>query len=115
LTDIAFLINNTNLPAFEYCVCPDGYAGNQCEYVAHQCPQSDHVCFHGSECVKSGEDYKCNCDAPQKAGVSSAIHLAGPYCQHKATSECQSENFCVNNGVCQDGGTCQCPKPFRGK
>jgi hypothetical protein len=116
IADIAFLINNTNLPAFEYCVCPEGFAGNQCEYVAHQCPESEHVCFHGSECVKSGEDYNCNCEVANQvmAGLSSSSSLAGKYCQHIATSECQSDHFCVNNGVCQDGA-CQCPKPYRGK
>lgn len=113
IADIGHLINNTFSTSLEHCVCATGYTGDLCEHVVQVCADNQHVCFHGSECVDDdGGDSECDCDASQdSAGVSTA----GEYCQYKATVECDAESgvFCVNNGVCHNGG-CDCPEPFRG-
>lgn len=113
IADIGHLINNTFSTSLEHCVCATGYTGDLCEHVVQVCADNQHVCFHGSECVDDdGGDSECDCDASQD---SARVSTAGEYCQYKATVECDAESgvFCVNNGVCHNGG-CDCPEPFRG-
>ena len=108
MPDIGHLINTTKSPQLEHCICPRGTTGDLCEHIVQVCPKSQHVCFHGSECVPSGQDYKCNCDTSQDT-------TAGSFCQHKATTTCDaaSRHFCVNGGTC-NGETCKCPSTYRG-
>jgi len=49
---------------YEHCICPEGYAGTSCEHVAEVCPGGEHICFHGSKCIKNvmNEDYSCSCN-----------------------------------------------------
>lgn len=111
IADIDHLINSTS-DTYEHCICPTGFAGNLCEHVVEVCPDNQHVCFHGSECVDEGNDSECDCEASEN---TTGFLTAGEYCQHKATIECDAESgvFCVNNGTCKDGG-CECPEPYRG-
>jgi len=117
MSDISHLLNSTSAMAAaakrEYCDCPTGFAGATCEHVVEVCPTGAHVCFHGSKCVKKGEEYQCNCDASQQA---TGLSVAGKYCQHKSTTICSAteRKFCVNDGTCNDDNSCTCSDSFRG-
>jgi len=57
---------------YEHCVCPEGYAGTLCEHKAEVCGQREHllVCFHGSQCVKDGDEDSCSCNARTNVKIS---------------------------------------------
>lgn len=86
---------------YEHCVCPEGYFGIRCEYLMEQCGEGEHLCFHGSECVRYDDMFGCDCE-------SSDQKVAGLFCENIATSLCEqwvdSENghrgFCTNGGKC---------------
>jgi hypothetical protein len=86
---------------YEHCVCPEGYFGIRCEYQMEECGEGEHLCFHGSVCVRYGDVFGCDCE-------SSDLKTAGLFCENVATSECEqwvdSENghrgFCTNGGKC---------------
>lgn len=115
---------------FEHCVCQDGWVGLQCEHVADICGDSEHVCLHGSTCVKNNQHHSCDCSQADERIVGADQPLfAGDSCQHPATDICiQGEDyqgrpmyFCVNNGVCKDYVTgeedppgCDCPAGWIG-
>lgn len=117
MSDLNHLLNSTVPSAAantrEYCDCPTGFAGHTCEHEVKVCGNDQHVCFHGSECVADGQDFKCNCGASKQ---ESGVDTAGIHCQHKSTTVCDaaSKKFCVNNGVCQDDNSCKCPDTYRG-
>ena len=106
------LFNVTSNANFEHCVCPEGFTGLSCEIEVEVCPNGTRVCFHGSECVPTGDEWQCNCNA-------SVVLAAGPLCQHFATSTCDSNPgaapFCVNGGACTPDAQCVCPDGFRGE
>eukprot|EP00521_Asterionellopsis_glacialis_P008228 CAMPEP_0195280952 /NCGR_PEP_ID=MMETSP0707-20130614/457_1 /TAXON_ID=33640 /ORGANISM="Asterionellopsis glacialis, Strain CCMP134" /LENGTH=607 /DNA_ID=CAMNT_0040339783 /DNA_START=74 /DNA_END=1897 /DNA_ORIENTATION=- len=106
----------------EHCVCPKGFLGVHCETSIDECSE-EHVCLHGSKCIKKGDGHECDCEKAD--GV-----VAGKFCEHKQTTVCTvdpgsikaSKAFCVNNGECVDiiGPTashagCKCPKGFNGE
>jgi hypothetical protein len=76
-----------------YCLCPERYHGQQCEYDSQQC--GDHLCFHGTTCNIG--DLTCNCASSSKPGIG----YAGEFCQYTATDFCSDgKKFCVNGGNC---------------
>ena len=111
LDGVDHLKNETYNENFEHCACPDGFTGLYCETKVEICENSQHVCFHGSQCVADGDVTTCDCGTSEEVTV-------GTYCEHKATSICDSDStvaaFCVNNGSCQATGNCLCPDGFRG-
>jgi len=94
---------NENL---QHCVCPSGFTGLYCENKFEVCPNGNHVCLHGSECVD--DEAKCSCN---EDGADTA--LAGKYCQHKATIKCGGKTYCFNGASC-DGTACSCAEGWRG-
>lgn len=91
--------------------CADGYCRNGGYCVTEQMILQD-----GSYDIK---EY-CDCSRAYDANAN----YAGLYCQYKSTSLCFVENvlqdsldetFCVNNGACQEDGTCKCPKGWTGQ
>ncbi len=91
-----------SLISFEHCVCPTGYFGIYCEYQIEDCGNGEHMCFHGSTCLRNGEEFSCDC-------LSSKTKTAGLFCEHVASSECEQwvdmqnghRGFCTNGGKCQ--------------
>jgi len=95
---------------FEHCVCQDGWIGLECEHKADYCGENEHICLHGSTCVKNNQQHGCDCsDADEQVGGADHPLFAGDSCQHPATDICsEGENypgrplyFCVNQGRCR--------------
>jgi len=56
----------------EHCVCPEGYAGTNCEHQAVVCPHKKKICFHGSTCVRDEDEdwgYSCSCNNNKQNSV----------------------------------------------
>lgn len=87
-------------------------------------------CLNGGICVTlttisedGSSETKEHCDCSGAFDASS--NFAGPYCQYKSTSRCLvkdpinddvlDESFCVHNGICQEDGSCDCPKGWAGQ
>ena len=107
--------------AMQYCECPDGYHGVNCEIETEAC--GDGQCFHGSKCVSAivnGETlHHCDCRFANTESKS----FAGLYCQYEANEYCDKSAgglnghlFCVNGGQCQPDAYqgCICPDDYRG-
>jgi len=116
---------------FEHCVCPEGFTGLTCELEADHCGNGEHVCLHGSTCMKSATG-KWSCDCP--SAFTEDRKVAGKFCQHHHTSTCTPDQqpkiyrgptsfaFCVNDGVCKDivvegevHPGCDCPDDYTGE
>jgi len=92
---------------FEHCVCLDGFVGLQCEHKIEICPEGEHVCMHGSKCVKEEEKDNCDCSL-------SSDYVVGTSCEYKSTHPgtvmcninepfpTQPRSFCLNGGECKD-------------
>jgi hypothetical protein len=80
---------------FEYCYCPPGFFGVQCEEQYELCDGGEHICFHGSTCQNgTGDQWECDCSEALAAGL---------YCQYEATDICDDQDvtkFCTNDGTC---------------
>ena len=95
------LSQSPDLMSVEHCVCPPGYFGMNCEYQVQQCNSGEHLCFHGSTCVRDGDDFSCDC-------FSSKKKTAGLFCEYVASDECEQwvdlknghRGFCTNGGFC---------------
>jgi len=117
MEDLDHIINQTVAgPQAEHCECVDGYSGVLCDIKTEVCGNGDHICFHGSQCVRENDGWTCDCDARDSAALA-----AGKHCQHKATSLCagnKDHGFCVNDGECisENGNhVCQCKNGYTGK
>lgn len=108
---------------FQYCTCPDGWFGDNCEVPGIQCGNAH--CFNGGACLeslnKNGDTtYACDCRSAAHLGMS----WAGQYCENAESSDCnngpdgdlQHANghlFCTNGGTCKDPNNphlgCNCP------
>ena len=44
-----------------HCACTPGYSGHLCEYLVDICGNYDHICLHGSKCIKNEGSYSCKC------------------------------------------------------
>eukprot|EP00526_Cylindrotheca_closterium_P002229 CAMPEP_0113626410 /NCGR_PEP_ID=MMETSP0017_2-20120614/13658_1 /TAXON_ID=2856 /ORGANISM="Cylindrotheca closterium" /LENGTH=930 /DNA_ID=CAMNT_0000536589 /DNA_START=162 /DNA_END=2954 /DNA_ORIENTATION=+ /assembly_acc=CAM_ASM_000147 len=110
-TKKAGLFDYKSTDDFEYCYCPAGFFGVQCEEQYELCgDDGEHICFHGSKCEKSGDEWGCNCDGTLGAGR---------FCQYKATDTCGDEDvstFCTNQGTCTLGAdpVCSCVNGWEG-
>lgn len=91
---------------YEHCQCPAGYTGVHCETQFTVCPSGNHMCFHGSACI--GNEDKCSCNEEDDGSA-----LGGLYCQYQATTNC-GEDWCFNNGECEDGTSCNCSEGWHG-
>jgi hypothetical protein len=80
---------------FEYCYCPPGFFGVQCDEQYEICDGGEHICFHGSTCQNgTGDQWECDCSEALAAGL---------YCQYEATDICDDQDvtkFCTNDGTC---------------
>mmetsp|Transcript_6894 Transcript_6894/g.16019 ORF Transcript_6894/g.16019 Transcript_6894/m.16019 type:complete len:960 (+) Transcript_6894:239-3118(+) len=99
-------------PDFEYCYCPDGFFGVQCDKQYDICGNKDHICFHGSKCKNDGGEWGCDCAGTESAGL---------YCQYKSTDDCGDgnlETFCTNEGTCSldssSNAVCACSDGWEG-
>jgi len=109
---------------FEYCYCPYGFFGVECDKQYELCGEkvsgvtvegdiqakAEHICFHGSKCQESGDVWSCDCDGTLGAGL---------FCQYEATDSCGDEDvntFCVNGGTCNLGSdpVCSCSDGWEG-
>lgn len=113
-----FWKNNSD---YQYCECPDGFYGLQCEVTSTKC--GSHDCFHGGECVtiSKGTSHRHYCDCTTTHTATSSY--AGEFCQYESDNFCDTRNttngqlFCVNGGVCHQDGSqlaCECPSGFHG-
>lgn len=116
---------------FQYCSCPDGWFGENCEVPAIEC--GDAHCFNGGGCLESlnqkgDKTFACDCRDAGHLGKS----WAGQYCENAETSTCtggalaeklhmQHANgnlFCTNGGTCKDPDNphlgCNCPEGRHG-
>ena len=130
VTNVTHLNETHDEELFEHCVCPEGWTGLQCDYQVEICGMTtaedgtsvpEHVCFHGSSCVKYGNQYGCDCSAANNTfgedddNYSAGYTLfAGDTCEYPATDICvrpgsfatvnqepgESNYFCVNDGRC---------------
>jgi hypothetical protein len=92
---------------FEHCVCPNGYAGLECEVKAEVCGKGEHVCLHGSKCIEDGDEHGCDCEN----AFTPFERYEGRYCQFKSSEICTVDGivgtgnnnfaFCVNGGKCK--------------
>lgn len=105
--DISHMLDTSHGDDFEHCVCPEGFFGIRCEYVAELCEAGEHICLHGSSCVRDGNDLGCDCDSAEQ-------NTAGLFCEFFSTEDCNtsagSENnelssFCTNGGKCVEVGS----------
>lgn len=88
------------------------------------------ICENSSPCVphpaKEGS-YMCDCYSARDENQNSLVKFAGVYCEHKATSYCQSGDpysehaFCTNGGECKrlvtrtdEHAGCKCPGGYEG-
>jgi hypothetical protein len=105
-------LNKTHIH-YEYCVCPEGYTGLQCEYEVETCSNGEHSCLNGGTCIKlEGSDGKvkhaCDCE-----GASTSTHkFAGLFCEHSSFSLCLASESEVDDmkdlvAFCTNGGTCK--------
>lgn len=94
---------------FEYCYCPTGFFGVDCEMQYELCGNQEHICFHGSTCEETGGDWTCDCTGTESAGL---------YCQYQATDDCgdsDADTFCTNGSTCgADKKTCSCLEGWEG-
>jgi len=115
---------------FEHCVCKEGWFGLECEHKAEICGADEHLCLHGSTCVKNNQQHGCDCSqADETLGANNTPLFAGESCQHPATDICTYGNnvpgrplfFCTNQGRCNDYVSpsdpdpgCACPPEWTG-
>ena len=118
-TDDAYWYNPEKSEDYQYCECPDGFSGEECEIGGDEkCGESE--CFNGGTCISriiSGtEVHHCDC---RDAG-GDGVYYAGKYCQYESTEVCKDDGetvfFCVNDGKCSNDYRegCQCMPGTRG-
>mmetsp|Transcript_37324 Transcript_37324/g.90663 ORF Transcript_37324/g.90663 Transcript_37324/m.90663 type:complete len:670 (-) Transcript_37324:63-2072(-) len=106
---------------FQYCKCPRGWFGENCEVIGTKCGNAH--CFNGGACLQTLNEndettYACDCRTANADGKT----WAGQYCEHAATTTCHEDKsqstfngklFCTNGGECKDESEfhlgCNCP------
>lgn len=63
-----------------YCICPEGYTGDLCEYWIDFC--LEHYCQNDASCVSTANNFTCLCPD----------HFTGPICEIPI-GECLSPSF----------------------
>ena len=113
----------TNSSNYQYCECPPGFYGLQCEIASSKC--GEHHCFNGGTCVhKRGANgvVKSHCDC--NSANTHSVSYAGRYCQYESSVFCDKNSlqngqlFCVNDGMCKSEGShlgCDCPDGYHGR
>lgn len=114
------LSESPDFASYDHCVCPPGHFGMYCEYQMQECGSGDHLCFHGSKCVRDGDTFSCDC-------CSSKMKTAGLFCEYVASDECEQwvdlrnghRGFCTNGGHCEidelGSPICTCPSGYIGE
>mmetsp|Transcript_11103 Transcript_11103/g.31962 ORF Transcript_11103/g.31962 Transcript_11103/m.31962 type:complete len:343 (-) Transcript_11103:34-1062(-) len=72
---------------FQYCTCPDGWFGHQCEIQGEKCGEK--ICYNGAGCLQtehSDGQMKFTCDC-SKANTDHKSY-SGEYCENEASSYC---------------------------
>lgn len=127
-SDIEFLIQKS--VNGEYCDCPDGFTGVQCNYPVRTCASTGDLltCFNGGKCLEA-ENVRTHqiqmiCDCRGVVDPITGKSSVGKHCEHSATVQCDDANrgndFCVNGVACNTGPDknrlpCKCPAEFRGR
>lgn len=95
----------------------------------NECPDGT-ICENSAPCTphpsKEGS-YMCDCYSALDENKNSLVKFAGVYCEHQATSYCQSGDpysahaFCTNGGECKrlvtrtkEHAGCKCPRGYEG-
>lgn len=92
---------------FQYCSCPPGYFGLNCEVEGQECG-SGH-CLNGGSCLQTEHtdgtmQFVCDCTTAYTDDTS----YAGQFCENESTSFCSKSEtangqlFCTNGGKCVD-------------
>lgn len=95
-----------------FCSCPKGFSGFYCEYEADICGNYDHICLHGTKCLKAdeSENYSCVCD---KASERCSEKLETQFCMPSTDAALIGldvveyyggmavPSFCMNGGKCK--------------
>lgn len=113
-TNDAYWYNPEKEDEYQYCQCPEGFSGTQCESIGGELC-GDNQCFNGGTCITrvigDKEIHHCDC---RDAGENGKFY-AGTYCQYESTEICLEQDFsvffCVNDGQCKtdykDGCSCK--------
>lgn len=130
LAGVQFCVNGGKCPEDNIlgeCECPMHWTGMRCEIEVDDLQESgstpcgDITCFHHGKCLVSNEggSQKHSCDC--STAFDELHRYDGPFCQYQSTQFCSKPestlakvDFCVNNGECQEDGTCRCPSGFYG-
>jgi len=138
-TSPIYFLEKTSNDNGQYCWCPPGSTGLQCQHKFEVCDPNNadeasrgFSCFHSSTCTNLGvgnlATWACDCSTANMDGVNEEL-FAGRYCEHMATQICEDKGdkdglseqewFCVNGGTCTKGETnpyeiCQCPSGWTG-
>lgn len=90
----------------QYCDCPTGYTGFNCEIKMVLCSNGQQYCANGAKCHADYADsgnryYHCGCDA-QHSNLTASY--ATQFCQQAAGIVfCATQtSFCTNGGTCLD-------------
>jgi hypothetical protein len=93
---------------YMHCVCSNKFTGLSCEEEVDVCSGGEHMCFHGSKCVKDEDDHSCDCSSADSDHSETGL-FAGDSCEHPINDVCtvtrpgpgQPLLFCVNGGTCK--------------
>ncbi|CAF3833457.1 unnamed protein product [Rotaria magnacalcarata] len=86
------------------CVCPFGFAGDQCEYDINECQSNP--CPKQSTCIDMPDGYSCVCD-PGWTGVDCSEDID----ECKTTQSCKAARNCIN---LPGSYRCECFESFTG-
>jgi len=105
---------------YQYCECPSGTNGKNCEATAVDC--GDYTCLNGGKCTsEAGAAMNGRCNCIEAFDPVTDTYFDGLYCQYASTSVCYENGdeayFCMNGGKCAEEDFtlgCDCTAGFGG-